>query len=51
MVKQFKELYGMALITGFAHIGGHLVGIVANSGEMTAEACFKVCVWGGGVEG
>lgn len=53
VVRQFKELYGTTIITGFAHIGGHLVGIVANIGEMTAEACLKV--WGrggrGGVKG
>jgi len=42
VVRQFKALYGTTLITGFAHVGGHLVGIVANVGEMTTEACLKV---------
>ena len=42
VVRQFKALYGTTLVTGFAHVGGHLVGIVANIGEMTTEACLKV---------
>ena len=30
---EFKELYGTTLVTGFAHIHGHPVGILANNGD------------------
>ena len=38
----FKELYGSTLLTGFAHISGQLVGVVANNGPLLSEACLKV---------
>jgi 3-methylcrotonyl-CoA carboxylase beta subunit len=37
----FKELYGSTLLTGFAHISGQLVGVVANNGPLLSEACLK----------
>ena len=39
---QFKELYGPSLITGFAHLCDHLIGVIGNSGPLTDEACLKV---------
>ncbi|KAM9357696.1 methylcrotonoyl-CoA carboxylase beta chain, mitochondrial [Symphorus nematophorus] len=39
--QEFKARYGTTLITGFAKIHGHLVGIVANNGELTYEAALK----------
>ncbi|KAI5610158.1 methylcrotonoyl-Coenzyme A carboxylase 2, partial [Silurus asotus] len=39
--QEFKSSYGTTLVTGFAKIEGHLVGIVANNGKMTYEACLK----------
>ncbi|XP_067893364.1 methylcrotonoyl-coenzyme A carboxylase 2 isoform X2 [Heterodontus francisci] len=38
---EFKALYGTSLVTGFAQIKGHLVGIVANNGELTHDASLK----------
>ncbi|XP_078074573.1 methylcrotonoyl-CoA carboxylase beta chain, mitochondrial isoform X1 [Mustelus asterias] len=38
---EFKALYGTTLVTGFAQIKGHLVGIVANNGELTHNASLK----------
>ncbi|KAM9383806.1 LOW QUALITY PROTEIN: biotin-dependent 3-methylcrotonyl-coenzyme A carboxylase beta1 subunit [Pholidichthys leucotaenia] len=38
---EFKACYGTSLITGFAKIHGHLVGIVANNGELSYEAALK----------
>lgn len=38
---EFKTKFGNTLLTGFAHIHGHLVGIVANNGELTAPAADK----------
>ncbi|XP_077981563.1 methylcrotonoyl-CoA carboxylase beta chain, mitochondrial-like [Glandiceps talaboti] len=38
---EFKTLYGPTLITGFAHISGHLVGIIANQGPMSGDAALK----------
>ncbi|XP_071811384.1 biotin-dependent 3-methylcrotonyl-coenzyme A carboxylase beta1 subunit-like isoform X2 [Apostichopus japonicus] len=38
---EFKSLYGPTLITGFAHIKGHIVGILANDGTITADAALK----------
>ena len=37
----FKPLYGPTLITGFAHIWGHPVGIVANDGILFSESAQK----------
>ncbi|CAG8560206.1 6874_t:CDS:10 [Diversispora eburnea] len=39
--KEFKELYGTTLVTGFAHIYGYPVGIVANNGILFSESALK----------
>nr|XP_046248266.1 methylcrotonoyl-coenzyme A carboxylase 2 [Scatophagus argus] len=39
--REFKARYGTTLITGFAKIHGHLVGIVANNGELSYQAALK----------
>ncbi|XP_051928912.1 biotin-dependent 3-methylcrotonyl-coenzyme A carboxylase beta1 subunit-like [Hippocampus zosterae] len=39
--QEFKALFGTTLVTGFAKIHGHLVGIVANNGELTYQAALK----------
>ncbi|XP_012677234.2 methylcrotonoyl-coenzyme A carboxylase 2 [Clupea harengus] len=41
--QEFKARYGATLLTGFGRIEGHLVGIVANNGELTYEASLKGC--------
>jgi 3-methylcrotonyl-CoA carboxylase beta subunit len=38
---EFKQEYGETLVTGFAHIHGHPVGIVANNGVLFAESAMK----------
>ncbi|KAK4888224.1 hypothetical protein LTR27_012871 [Elasticomyces elasticus] len=38
---EFKPLYGPTLITGFAHIEGHPVGIIANNGILFSESSLK----------
>ncbi|XP_002739855.2 putative methylcrotonoyl-CoA carboxylase beta chain, mitochondrial [Saccoglossus kowalevskii] len=38
---EFKTIYGPTLITGFARICGHLVGIVANQGAISHDASLK----------
>ena len=38
---EFKELYATTLVTGFAHIHGHPVGIVANNGILFSESALK----------
>ena len=38
---EFKELYGATLVTGFAHIWGYPVGIVANNGILFSESAQK----------
>ncbi len=38
---EFKALYGTTLVTGFAHIMGHPVGIVANNGILFRESALK----------
>ena len=38
---EFKELYGTTLVTGFAHIHGHPVGIIANNGILFSESALK----------
>jgi 3-methylcrotonyl-CoA carboxylase beta subunit len=38
---EFKKLYGSTLVTGFAHIWGFSVGIVANNGILFAESAQK----------
>jgi len=39
--QEFKALYGSTLVTGFAHIQGHPVGIVANNGILFSESAQK----------
>lgn len=39
--QEFKELYGTSLVTGFAHLYGQTVGIVANNGVLFSEAALK----------
>jgi 3-methylcrotonyl-CoA carboxylase beta subunit len=39
--QEFKQLYGETLVTGFAHIEGIPVGIVANNGVLFAESAQK----------
>ena len=38
---EFKARYGATLVTAFAHIGGHPVGIVANNGILFSESALK----------
>ena len=38
---EFKALYGTTLVTGFAHIMGFPVGILANSGVLFSESALK----------
>nr|XP_057929799.1 methylcrotonoyl-coenzyme A carboxylase 2 [Doryrhamphus excisus] len=39
--QEFKASFGTTLITGFAKIHGHLVGIVANNGELSYQSALK----------
>lgn len=38
---EFKERYGQTLVTGFARIHGHQIGIVANNGILFSESAQK----------
>lgn len=38
---EFKREYGETLVTGFAHIHGHPVGILANNGVLFSESALK----------
>lgn len=38
---EFKKDYGTTLVTGFAHLHGHPVGIVANNGVLFSESALK----------
>lgn len=38
---EFKERYGATLVTGFAHICGYPVGVVANNGILFSESAQK----------
>jgi 3-methylcrotonyl-CoA carboxylase beta subunit len=38
---EFKALYGTTLVTGFAHIGGFPVGVVANNGILFSQSSLK----------
>jgi 3-methylcrotonyl-CoA carboxylase beta subunit len=38
---EFKALYGSTLVTGFARIHGHPVGVVANNGILFSESAVK----------
>ncbi len=39
--QEFKRTYAETLVTGFAHIHGHPVGIVANNGVLFGESALK----------
>ncbi len=39
--QEFKALYGTSLVTGFAHIHGMPVGIIANNGILFSESALK----------
>ncbi len=41
VLDEFKALYGTTLVTGFAHLGGIPVGIVANNGILFSESALK----------
>ena len=38
---EFKRYYGQTLVTGFAHIHGYPVGIIANNGVLYSESAAK----------
>jgi 3-methylcrotonyl-CoA carboxylase beta subunit len=38
---EFKPLYGQTLVTGFAHLWGYPVGIIANNGILFSESALK----------
>lgn len=38
---EFKPLYGKTLVTGFAHLWGFPVGIIANNGVLFSESALK----------
>jgi 3-methylcrotonyl-CoA carboxylase beta subunit len=38
---EFKKLYGTTLVSGFAHIHGYPVGIIANNGVLFSESALK----------
>ncbi len=38
---EFKSEYGQTLVTGFVHIMGHPVGIIANNGVLFSESALK----------
>lgn len=38
---EFKADYGTTLVTGFAHVHGHQVGIIANNGVLFSESAMK----------
>jgi 3-methylcrotonyl-CoA carboxylase beta subunit len=38
---EFKPEYGSTLVTGFAHLFGHPVGVVANNGVLFSESALK----------
>lgn len=39
--EEFKPLYGQTVVTGFARLGGYLVGIIANNGVIFPESAQK----------
>src|SRR5213079_2661966 len=39
--QEFKKEYGATLVTGFARIHGHPVGIIANNGVLFSESAMK----------
>jgi 3-methylcrotonyl-CoA carboxylase beta subunit len=38
---EFKKLYGTTLVTGFAHLHGQQIGILANNGVLFGESALK----------
>ena len=40
---EFKQHYGTTLVTGFAHIYGQSIGIIANNGVLFSESALKGC--------
>jgi acetyl-CoA carboxylase carboxyltransferase component len=40
-LREFKARYGSTLVTGFAHIHGYPVGILANNGVLFSESALK----------
>jgi 3-methylcrotonyl-CoA carboxylase beta subunit len=38
---EFKAVYGTTLVTGFAHLGGIPIGVVANDGILFSESALK----------
>ncbi|HUE59371.1 MAG TPA: carboxyl transferase domain-containing protein, partial [Acidimicrobiales bacterium] len=38
---EFKAEYGTTLVTGFAHVWGHPVGVIANNGVLFSESALK----------
>ena len=38
---EFKAEYGATLVTGFAHLHGHPIGIIANNGVLFSESALK----------
>jgi acetyl-CoA carboxylase carboxyltransferase component len=38
---EFKPLYGETLVTGFAHVGGFPIGILANDGILFSQSALK----------
>ncbi|TMA41896.1 MAG: methylcrotonoyl-CoA carboxylase, partial [Deltaproteobacteria bacterium] len=38
---EFKALYGQTLVTGFAHLHGYPIGILANQGVLFSESALK----------
>lgn len=40
-LREFKANYGTTLVTGFAHIEGYPVGIIANNGVLFSESALK----------
>jgi 3-methylcrotonyl-CoA carboxylase beta subunit len=42
LLHEFKQTYGTTVVTGFAHIHGHPVGIIANHGILFSESALKV---------
>ncbi|NWW46246.1 MCCB carboxylase, partial [Pedionomus torquatus] len=39
--QEFKANYGTTLVTGFGHVEGRLVGVVASNGELSHDAALK----------
>ncbi|QEC50342.1 methylcrotonoyl-CoA carboxylase [Baekduia soli] len=40
-LQEFKELYGTTVVTAFAHLDGHPVGIIANNGILFSDSSLK----------